>query len=602
MKGLGLWFGLLSVASVAWAAEPATETAAEDAPWFVDRAADTGLDFVHWNGMSGRFYFPEVVGSGGALFDMDNDGDLDVYLVQGSFLGKAEDMGSAIFPPPKRSGDRLFRNELDSGRLRFTDVTAASGIDAPHYGMGVAVGDVDNDGLVDLYITNFGPNQLLKNLGGGRFQDITEAAGVAEPRWSVPASFFDLDADGWLDLYVGNYMDYGLARNKSCVGESGLRDYCGPQSYTAITDRLFWNRGQAPGTDGKAGVPRFDDISESSGITGTFGPTLGAISADFDGDGRLDLYVGNDLAANQLWLNRGPDGQGRVTFLDDALLLGAALNRDGVAEASMGIDAADFDGDGDTDLFMTHLTRESNTLYVNDGTGLFRDHSLEASLANESWQSTGFGTAFFDYDNDGWLDLLAVNGAVYLQFDEAKSGHPYPLHQPNQLFRNRGQNTDPDKAESTTAESITFEEVTASAGPAFNLSEVSRGALFGDIDNDGDTDVLVTNNSGPARLLLNQVGHTKPWLGLRLVAGEPARDQPGARVAVHLQGGRTLWRRVRTDGSYASASDPRILVGLGGQPPIERVDVHWLDGSVEKWKGLDTGRHHTLAKGTGSRD
>lgn len=590
---------LLGLASPLVAQDAAEQPTTKDAPpLFLDATKSSGLDFVHWNGMTGRYYFPEVVGSGGALFDMDGDGDLDLYLVQGGRLGPTEHLAEATFPPPGPLplSDRLLRNDLgrdDAGRpvVRWTDVSDAAGIDAPHYGMGVATGDVDNDGDIDLYVTNFGPNQLWLNQGPGpdgipRFEEVATALGVAEPAWSVPATFADLDADGWIDLFVGNYMEYSVARNKSCVGESGLRDYCGPQSYEAIPDRLFHNQG--PGKDGRV---RFADITKSSGVAESFGPALGAVAADFDGDGWIDLYVGNDQAANQLWLNQGPGDDGSPRFFDDALLLGAALNQDGAAEASMGIDAADVDSDGDEDLFMTHLTRESNTLYVNDGKGLFHDRSLKSGLANASWSATGFGTAFLDVDNDSWLDLLAVNGSVYILFELARQGDPYPLHQPNQLFRNLGPERDG---------IVRFEEISQQGGEALELSEVSRGALFGDVDNDGDTDVVVTNNSGPARLLLStatEQPQPNHWLGLRLVAGEPLRDQLGARVALHIEGRPPIWRRARSDGSYASANDPRVLVGLGQVAKVETVEVHWPGGEAETWPAPTIDQYHTLEKG-----
>ena len=556
---------------------PARPDATAKTEVFIDRTAASGLDFVHFNGMSGRYYFSEITGAGGALFDYDNDGDLDLYLVQGRMLGPDSELSKALVAPkhPLPLKDRLYRNDLKVvggvAQIKFTDVTEESRLAAHAYGMGAATGDYNNDGWVDLYVTNFAAsNQLWHNNGDGTFADVTATAGVGEERWSVAATFFDYDLDGFLDLFVANYVDFTLARNKACLKENSLRDYCGPQSYKTEPDRLFRNRG-----DGT-----FEDVSKKVGIADATGAGLGAIAADLDGNGWPDLYVANDMSPNRLWLNQGQQG-----FLDDALLLGCAVNREGQPEASMGVDAGDFDGDGDEDLFMTHLTRESNTLYVNDGGALFHDRTRETALANPSWTYTGFGTAWFDYDNDGWLDLLAVNGAIYVLLDLVREGDPFPLHQTNQLFRNLGNGT--------------FAEVTRDAGEVFELSEVSRGALFGDVDNDGDTDVVVTNNSGPARLLINEVGNRKPWLGLRLVGQKTPRDMVGAKLFVHRAGKPPLLRRVRTDGSYASANDPRVLVGLGEDPAVTRVEVVWPDGQVEWWNGLPLGMYIALTQGSG---
>ena len=452
---------------------------------FRDVAATSGLDFVHFNGMSGAHYFPEMMGAGGAVFDYDNDGDLDVYLVQGHMLGKDKTLADALFPPQDERPllDRLYRNDCQTPAarcetLRFTDVTEASGLRADGYGMGVAAADIDNDGDIDLYVMNFGANQLWRNNGDGTFSDITASAGVDDPRWSVSASFVDIDADGLLDLYVGNYLKHDNSKQRVCRLAQRFDDYCGPLRGAGETDRLFHNHGN--------GV--FKDISEASGITGAWGGALGISTADFDGDGRIDIYVANDGVANQLWIN-----QGDRSFRDESLLAGVSVNKDGMAEASMGVDAADFDGDGDVDLFMTHLRQETNTLYVNDGQGWFEDRSIAMGLASDSFTYTGFGTAWFDYDNDGWLDLLSVNGAVRKIEALLLADDPYPLHQINQLFENTG--------------SGRYREVTRTAGPAFALSEVSRGAAFGDLDNDGDTDVVVTNNNGPVRLLENTNSH-----------------------------------------------------------------------------------------------
>ncbi len=561
---------------------PPTAAGSAEGAIFVDRAAESGLDFVQFNGMTGEYYMAEVTGSGGALVDVDGDGDLDAYLVQGTLLGPGKTLADAVFAPrySEPLTDRLYRNDLASGEPRFTDVTAESGLTTADYGMGVAAGDADNDGDVDLYVTNWGPNRLLLNDGTGTFTDAAEASGTQDARWSVPAVFFDYDADGRLDLYVGNYIAADLVNRPICKDFIGARDYCGPGAFKSEPDRLFRNLGV--GADGR---PTFEDVTEKAGFGEPHGAALGAVAADFNGDGRSDLYVANDSQPNNLWIQQA-DG----TFRDEALLSGCSVNAQGKAEASMGVDAADVDNDGDLDLFMTHLTSETNTLYVNDGGGLFDDRTIDSGLGPPSRAFTSFGTAWFDYDNDGWLDLLAVNGAVKKIEALARAGDPFPVHQPNQLFRNRG------------GPEIAFEDVTARAGEVFELSEVSRGAVFGDVDNDGDTDVLLVNNSGPARLLVNQVGHRRSWLGLRLVGGEggtPPRDMLGALVAVERAGRPTLWRRVRTDGSFASANDPRVLFGLGDGPQVDAVRVRWPGGRDEIWTDVPTGRYTVLRRGEG---
>ena len=553
---------------------------------FVDRAAETGLDFVHFNGMSGEFYYPEMTGGGAALLDYDGDGDLDVYLVQGKMLGRGKTVDDALFPPrhPLPLTDRLYRNELVSpdggGELRFTDVTAEAGLTRSEYGIGVTTGDFDNDGRIDIYVTNYGSNQLLRNRGDGTFEDVTAAAEVDDTRWSVAASFFDYDRDGWLDLFVANYVDFTEAVHKVCTRASGARDYCGPLAYAPEPDRLFRNRG-----DGT-----FEEVTARAGLGTVYGAALGASTADFDDDGWPDIYVANDMTPNQLWINQG-DG----TFVDDSLLAGSGVNREGKPEASMGVATEDFDGDGDVDIFLTHLLGETNTLYVNDGGGFFQDRTLEHGLATPSWNYTGFGTGWFDIDNDGWLDLLVLNGEVKALEELVERRDPYPLHQPNQIYRNQGDGT--------------YEEITARAGSVFELSEVSRGAAFGDLDNDGDTDVVVVNNAGPVRLLINQVGQDAAWIGFRLLgsptaaaetAGDGRRDMLGARLALHREGAPTLHRRVRTDSSYAAANDPRVLFGLGEGRDLTRLEVVWPDGGRESFDDFEIGAYNVLVQGTGT--
>ena len=515
-------------------------------------------------------YFPEIVGSGAGLFDFDNDGDLDLYLVQGGALGTSG---------PSEATDRLYENVLDerSGARRFVDVTEKSGIRARGYGMGVACGDYDRNGFVDLYVTNFGSNQLWRNNGDGTFSDATAAAGVDDRRWSVPAVFFDYDGDGWLDLYVGNYADFRMGNHRQCFSVGSRADYCAPVSYGAEPDRLFRNLG-----DG-----RFEDLTIETGLDRAFGYALGAMAADLDADGRLDLYVANDGVPNQMWINQD-DGR----FLEDTLLSGGGVNAQGKPEASMGVDIGDFDGDGDLDLFMTHLVKETNTLYVNDGSAMFSDKTRALGLAEPSFAMTGFGTSFVDYDNDGWLDLVVVNGAVSMIQDLVRAGDPSPYHQPNQLFRNLGDST--------------FEDVSEQAGDVFSRSESSRGLALGDLDNDGDMDAVLTNNGGPARVLENRVGSAAQWIGLQLIHDstvDGGTDVVGATALVRIAGTkRQLLRSVRTAGSYASSHDPRLLFGLGANSSRAdiSVEVTWPGGSREVWTNLPVGRYTELRRGTGA--
>jgi len=531
-------------------------TATPQPEWFVDRAVESGIDFVHINGMTGQLFMPEILAPGVALFDYDNDGDLDVYLVQsGGFDGQ-------------RPNDRLYRNDLtvrlDGTRtLHFTDVTAASGIEARGYGMGVATGDFNNDGWVDLYLTKFdAPNQLLRNNGNGTFTDVSKASGTDQRSWSVSAAFVDIDRDGWLDLFVGNYLRYRLEGNTKCSSPTGAPDYCTPSSYPALPGRLY--RNQRNGT--------FADVTTSSRVGTEYGPALGVATADFNGDGWMDIYVANDGKENQLWLNRH-----NGTFENAALLAGVALPSSGKAEGSMGVDAGDFDNDGDEDLVMTELTAEGSNLYVNDGTGVFTDASAPSTVGPASLPFTGFGAAWFDFDNDGLLDFVAANGTVQIVEALRQAKDPFPMHQKKLLLRNAGGGR--------------LEDVTARAGAAFALSEVGRGVAVGDVDNDGDLDLLIGNNNGRTRLLINQVPPRKHWLGLKVAVG--------TRVEVIREKGGSVFRRSRADGSYASANDPRVLVGLGDDAGPVSVRVRWPNGRTEMFADVMVDRYFTLSEGKG---
>lgn len=545
------------------AAPPAGEGA-----WFEDAGDVAGLDFVHVNGMRGEQDFVEMMGAGVALFDFDADGDLDAYFAQGHPLGEA----AAVSGAPSAEGGRLFRNDLAAagGLPRFVDTTEASGLRAWGYGMGVAVGDYDNDGLPDLYLANWGSDQLWHNEGDGRFAEVTAAAGVAVDGWSSSASFFDYDRDGWLDLFVARYVDFDLDSDLQCTSPAtGEVDYCGPQSFSPTPDRLLHNRG-----DGS-----FEDVSQPMGIASATGPGLGVVAVDVDADGWTDVYVANDGGENHLWMNR----QG-ARFENAGPISGSAVDQAGKAQASMGVAAEDFDGDGAIDLFITHLADETHTFYAGDGRGIFRDRTVASGLGMASLSFTGFGVGALDADNDGWLDLLVADGEVVTIYAQKSAGERLPLRQTNQFLYNRQGR---------------FEDWTERAGAALVKADVHRGLAYGDVDNDGDADALLTRNNGPALLLLNRVGQQRHWLGLQLVDGATGRDLLGAEARLELADGTLLLRRAQSDGSYSSARDPRILFGLGeGGQPVE-IEVRWPTGQRERWPGLERDRYHRLVQGEG---
>ncbi len=523
---------------------------------FAEITAEAGLDFVHFNGMSGDFHTNEVMGAGAALVDYDGDGDLDLYLVQGTMAGPGETFAEALSPPPQDPplSDRLYRNDLLAGGRRgptprLVDVTARSGL-VPRaegsYGMGVAAGDIENDGDFDLYVTCLGSNQLLRNRGDGTFADGTEEAAADDPRWSTSAAFLDFDGDAWLDLFVVNYVIYRPGAGKPCRRPSGEREYCGPQAYEPEVNRLLRNLGGG----------RFADVTLESGVFAGRGNGLGVVAADVNGDERLDIYVANDLMANHLWINRG-DG----TFRDEGLERGAALSLQGLAYAGMGVDAGDVDADGDEDLLVTNLGEQGHSLYLNDGAGMFVDSTAAAGLAAPTLGFTGFGAALLDFDRDGDLDLVAVNGEIKAIPELVAAGDPFPLGQRNQLFRNAGYGR--------------FEELSSEL-PIFASTEVSRGLAVGDLDNDGAPDLVVTNNNGPARLAAARPGPSR-WLGVTARAVGAPQGMPGTVADLELRD-QTLRRRARADGSYLAANDPRILFGAGERNEARALEVRWPGG------------------------
>ena len=547
----------------------ALSTQAAPAPIFREIAAAVGLTFQHFTGATGEHLMPEIMGAGVALFDYDNDGDLDVYLIQGTVLGEGKTL---LFPPPPgwRPGNRLFRNLFsETGTLHFVDVTEAARVGHVGYGMGAATGDYDNDGFQDLYVTNFGSNVLYHNNGNGTFTDVTGEAGVDDPRWSSSAAFLDYDADGYLDLFVANYVDFTVKGNKRCFASTGEPDYCTPIAYKAVPSRLFRNLGNG----------RFADVTDASGIGSSYGPALGVVCADFNRDGRMDIYVANDTAANLLWLN-----QGNGTFREAALAAGIAYNLDGLPRAGMGVTAEDIENDGSLAILVTNLSHEGSTLFHGNGKGEFDDATVQYGMAQPTFAYTGFGTKWFDYDNDGRLDLFVANGGVTIV--ESLRGTPYPYAQKNLLFHNEG------KGEK-------FQDVSRLAGPAMLLSGVGRGAALGDLDNDGAVDIVVANNNGPARILHNSIGTGRHWLQVRLQGVKSNRFGIGARVGVFRNGQEPLWRRVHTDSSYLSASDVRVHFGLGTRPDVNSVLVGWPDGSQEVWDDVRPDRSVVLRQGSG---
>ncbi len=540
--------------------EPGELPANESIYFFEDITEKSGFDFVHTNGMSGNWYFAEIMGAGGGVLDFDNDGDLDIYAVQGAPLHPDT---PARIPDHEAPSDRLYQNLfVETGKVKFRDVTEAAGIKSEGYGMGISTGDFDNDGWRDIYVTNLGPNLLWRNRGDGTFEDATAAANVNDIRWSTSSSWFDWNRDGWLDLFVVNYLRYSVATDVQCYSDSSIRDYCWPKAYPPEPDQLFVNRG-----DGT-----FQNTTFTAGFKGKTGAGLGVVVADFNSDGWLDSFVANDADENHLWINY----QGRQVE-NKAILSGVAFNDQGMVEGSMGVAALDVDIDGDEDLLLAHLEGETNTLYLNDGTAFFTDASRGSELARSSVPFTSFGLVDFDSDNDGLQDFFIANGAVRSIHQQRERGDTLPLKQRDQLFRNLGGGK--------------FAEITQQS-PVLQRLEVGRGLAKGDLDNDGDHDLVLFNNGGPARIYINQVGQDNNWIGFQLHINN--RDALGAYIQLELSSGKILRRRLHTDGSYCAASDPRVLFGLGQEAAINQVKFFWPDGHQTTLTAPQTGMYHVI--------
>ena len=539
------------------------------APVFEEVSQQTGLDFWQFSGATGDFRLPEITGSGAALIDYDNDGDLDVYLIQGAPM---DPQGKPLVPLPAgwKPGNRLFRNNLNpSGKLSFTDVSEQAGVGHRDFGMGVAAGDFDNDGFADLYVTNYGRNVLYHNNGNGTFTDVTGRAGVESSGWSTSAAFIDYDRDGLLDLIVVHYVEF-YPRN--CYTPDGRRDYCGPQNFDRTVTQLFHNLGKG----------RFEDVTSTVGLNAARGPGLGILTGDFSSNGWPGFLVANDGAANHLWLNQ-ESPKGRV-FREEGLTRGLAYAADGRARAGMGIAAGDLYGDGGEAIVVTNLPNEGFTLFQRQPSGDYADSTVQSGLFRISQPYTGFGVGLLDIENRGLLDMFAANGGVIAM--AAQQGDPFPYRQRNLLLRNLGKGQG-------------FEDVTASAGPALEPVGTGRAAVFGDLNNDGGTDLLVTNNNGPARLLLNVAPERGHWLLVKLEGVRSNRSGYGSLVELFRKDGTSLQRWVRGDGSFLAANDPRVHFGLGKASEVDRIQVRWPAGGWEFWNQTMVDRIVALREGSG---
>jgi hypothetical protein len=563
---------LAAVGGVLWLAGrvrtgpgPAPDGEAARGPaWFEDLTAKAGLDFVHDPGPTGSYFLPQVMGSGAALFDFDGDGRLDVLLLQGA-------------GPDSPSRNRLYHNVGRPGEPRFEDVSAGSGLDFAGYCTGVAVGDVNNDGRPDVLITLYGGMRLFLNRGGGKFTDVSRQAGLETCRWATSAAFFDYDRDGWLDLVVVHYVDFDASRR--CHYPQGGRDFCHPRFFKGCATRLYHNVSAGDAV-------RFEDVTDRSGFGAHPGPGLGVVCADFDGDGWPDVFVANDAAPNHLWLNRR-DG----TFVETAEERGLARDCLGRTPGNMGIAVGDVDGDGLLDVFVTHLTEETHTLWLQGPRGYFGDVTGPSGVAPPHARGTGFGTALADFDHDGALDLAVANGRVARSrlLGEATAG-PFwePYQENNQLLANDGKGR--------------FRDVSADNPALCRVPGVYRGLAVGDVDGDGAPDLLVTAVGGPARLFRNVAPNRGHWLIVRALDPARGRDAYGAEIVLEA-GGRKQLRWLNPGSSYQCSNDPRAHFGLGATDRYGAVTVRWPDRSldVERFEGGVADREITLLRGKGRR-
>jgi hypothetical protein len=523
---------------------------------FTDVTAAAGIRFRHNSGAFGKKYLPETLGAGVAFLDFDNDGWQDLFFVNSmNWPGRP---GAPTFPA-------LYHNNHDG---TFTDVTKQAGLTTQMYGLGVAVADFDNDGDVDIYVTCLGPNHLFSNVGGGKFADVTAKAGVGDPGFSTSAAWFDYDQDGRLDLFVANYVQWTIETDLTCMLDGRNKSYCTPESYKGQSSTLYHNKG-----DG-----RFEDVTRKAGVYDPTAKSLGVALIDFDNDGKLDLFVANDTQPNRLYKNRG-DG----TFVDVGMMAGVAFNEAGVARAGMGVDAADYDNSGRQSLIIGNFSNEMMALYSNEGTGLFIDDAPTSTVGKASLLTLTFACFFFDADLDGLLDIFAANGHVADDISTVQPKVTY-AERPH-MFRNLGAKK--------------FEEISTRVGQAFQQAVVARGAAYGDFDNDGDLDLVITTNNGPARLLRNDQTKRNGSLRLTLEGATSNHSAVGTRVRLEVEGGRKPWAMVKTGSSYCSQSELPLIFGLGRATKATAIEVTWPNGRVEKLPGAAANQSLTIREGKG---
>jgi len=527
---------------------------------FEDVAAAAGIHFVHQSGASGRRYMVETFGGGVIVFDYDGDGLPDLYFPNGTSLPSGEESGP---------GNALYRNRGDG---TFEEVTTPALARGGGYATGGTAADVDNDGDVDLYVTRFGPDLFLQNNGDGTFSEVTAAAGLGNPRWASSATFFDMDGDGLVDLYVCNYLDFALQNHKTCLGTNRrgekIPSYCHPDEYGGVPNLLYRNRGDGSFEDVSRRAGILDDRQESKG--------LGVVAGDYDNDGDSDLYVANDSTRNFLYRNEG----GQLTEV--GLESGVGYNEEGLPEAGMGTDFGDIDRDGLLDLVVTNFDLEKNTVYRNLGGGFFIDATTAVGLVGASLTELGFGCDFFDADNNGWLDLIVANGHIIDNIADIQPSFSY--QQPKQFFHNRGGGR--------------FEDWSNAVGPALQQKRVGRGLATLDFDGDGDLDVAVSNNGGPAELLRNEGGNAGAWIAVTLVGSLSNRDALGSRVEVTVDG-LTQIEDVRAGSGYLSQNELRLHFGLGMANSVTELSVRWPSGKIERFQGLSSRRSYLIKEGVG---